>query len=116
MAQRTVRLPEELARQLDETATQRGFRSASALIRHAIRNELRHDEPSVHQAEERIAASLDRIVRELRSLHTAQVATFALADTLAKLILTCMPEPSAEIAEQARSRARRRYEKFLISV
>ena len=116
MAQRTLRLPEDLARQLDDTATQRGFRSASALIRHAIRAELRQGEAGVQHAEERIAASLDRMAQEIRALHTAQVATFALADALAKLFLTCVPEPSGDIVEQARSRARRRYEKFLISV
>jgi Arc/MetJ-type ribon-helix-helix transcriptional regulator len=111
-----VRFPEDLARQLEEAVTQRGFSSASAFVRHAVQNELRQRETAVTKIEERIAGSLNTLARELRSVHTAHMATFALIDALVKVILTCVPEPAADITEQARSRAKRRYQKFLVSV
>jgi Arc/MetJ-type ribon-helix-helix transcriptional regulator len=111
-----VRFPEDLARQLEEAVSQRGFSSASALVRYAVQNELHRRETAVAKIEERIAGSLNTLASEVRSVHTAHMATFALVDALAKVILTCLPEPPTEVAEQARSRAKRRYQKFLVSV
>lgn len=44
-----------------------------------------------------------------------QQALFAYADTLAKTILTCMPEPPADAKPQAVARAKARYERLLKS-
>lgn len=112
----TVRLSGDMAKRLTEAVRQRGFSSASAFVRHALQNELRQGEPAVSEVEERIAATLTRLAKDLRSVHTAQMATFSLADALAKVVLTCVPEPQGEILEQAKSRAKRRYEKFLVAV
>jgi hypothetical protein len=116
MANVNVRIHDTLADELVQVAHARGFRSASAFIRHAIQNEMRGREALSSEIEERIAGSLSGLAKELRSVHTAHMATFAVMDALVKVILTCLPEPPAEVAEQARSRARRRYQKFLVSV
>jgi hypothetical protein len=41
---------------------------------------------------------------------------FAAVDSLARLFLTCTPEPPAEIIDQAKRRARLRHDRFLLSV
>lgn len=68
------------------------------------------------EVETRIAATLNRQAKELRSVHTAQLATFAYVDALTKVLLTCIAEPPNEMIDQAKARAKRRYEKFLVSV
>jgi Arc/MetJ-type ribon-helix-helix transcriptional regulator len=116
MANVNVRIHDALAGKVGQAARERGFRSASAFIRQAIQNELRGRDALGAGIEERIVGSLSGLAKELRSVHTAHMATFALVDALVKVILTCLPEPPTEVAEQARSRAKRRYQKFLVSV
>jgi Arc/MetJ-type ribon-helix-helix transcriptional regulator len=112
----SVRLTSEMAQQVTDSIRARGFNSASAFVRYAIQRELQRDEPAVAQAEERIVATVTRLTKEVRAVHTAQMATYTLADALVKVILTCIPEPPGEVLDQAKSRAKRRYEKFLVSV
>lgn len=116
--QHNVRLPEELAHAIDAAVAERGYESASAFIRAAIQNELRRDakETMIAETEERMAATLVQLSKDVRAVHTAQLATFAYVDALTKLLLTCLPEPPNDILEQARARAKRRYERFLVSV
>jgi Arc/MetJ-type ribon-helix-helix transcriptional regulator len=116
MANVNVRIHDALADKLGQAARERGFRSASAFIRQAVQNELGGRDAVGAEVEERIADSLSCLAKELRSVHTTHMATFALVDALVKVVLTCLPEPPAEVAEQARSRAKRRYQKFLVSV
>ncbi|MCZ2075582.1 MAG: hypothetical protein HUU41_02965 [Bryobacteraceae bacterium] len=111
-----IRVPDALFKQLQTEAEQRGFESASAFVRHAIQTELQHGESVVAQVEERIAGTMDRLAKEVRALHTAQLATFALVDSLVKMFLTCVPEPPNDALAPAKARAKRRYEKFLLSV
>ena len=114
--QHNVRLSDDLAAAIQRAVAERGYESASAFMRHAIQKELRHDDNTVAEVEERIAATLNRQAKELRSVHTAQLATFAYVDALTKILLTCIAEPPNEVLDQAKARAKRRYEKFLISV
>jgi len=72
----SVRLSDDLAAGIERAVAERGYESASAFMRHAIQKELRHDEHAVAEVEERIAATLNRHAKELRSVHTAQLATF----------------------------------------
>ena len=116
MGQITVRIPGDLATMLPAEAEKRGFDSPSAFVRHAIQSELRQGESAVSQVEERIAATVNRLAKEVRAVQTAQLATFAFVDALAKVLLTCVPEPPNEMVDQAKARAKRRYEKFLIAV
>ena len=116
MPQWTVRLPEELAQGVRQAAEVRGFSSPRAFVREALRNELAGRKDASQDTEERLAATLERITRELRRLGTAQQAQFALTDALAKVVLVCLPEPPGEAIQQARSRAKLRYDKFLKTV
>ena len=77
------RVSDDVANQLQTETEQRGFESASAFARHAIQSELRHGESAVTQAEERIAATVNRLDKEVHAVHTAQLATFSeLLDSL----------------------------------
>ena len=110
-----LRLPGDLISRLKTAAADRG-ESVSSLIRMALENELRHGE-SAHEKTERIlAASIDRLARDIRNIQTAQQAVFALTDSLTRLFLTCVPEPPPEVLDQAKRKARLRYDRFLKSV
>ena len=99
-----------------EATKQGGFSSRSAFIRAAIERELAGRESGVEAAEQRIAASLDRMSREIRNLRLGQQALFAFVDVLAKTLLTCVPEPARDAYDQAVARGKARYDRFLKSV
>jgi hypothetical protein len=80
------------------------------------RTELAGRESGVESAEARIAASLDRLEREIRGIKLAQQALFAFTDALAKKLLTCLAEPPRDAYDQAIARGRLRYDRFLKSV
>jgi len=107
-----------LEAQLDvvrQTAQARGFPSVSAYVQAALAND-RKMSPEEADRDAMIAASLDRLSKEVRSLHTAQQAVFAAVDSLTRLFLTCIPEPPPDALDQAKRRARLRYERYLLSV
>jgi hypothetical protein len=54
-------------------------------------------------------------VSEVRRVETGVQALFALVDTLAKTLLTCVPEPTGDAYQQAIARAKARYDRFLKS-
>ena len=110
-----LRLPEELILRLKTSAQERGA-SVASLVRAALENELRHGDTALEKTERIVGASIDRLARDVRTLQTSQQAIFALTDSLAKLFLTCVPEPPPEILDQAKRKARLRYERFLKSV
>ena len=64
----------------------------------------------------RIAASLDRLGRAIRSINLAQQALFAFVDSLVKTLLTCIAEPPSEAHDQAVAQGKFRYDRFLKSV
>jgi hypothetical protein len=97
--------------------SERGFSSAAAFIRAAIQNELDRGEAQRRSEalEERLAASVARLVEDLRKVTNGQQAAIALIDSLSKVILTCVPEPEPAAFSRAVSIARERYQKFLKS-
>lgn len=96
---------------------QRGFSSPSAFMRAAVSASMKENQDSaLNETEQRIAASLDRIAREIRGVKKGQQALFAFIDALVKTILTCVPEPSSEVYNQAVARGKARYDRFLKSV
>ena len=100
-----------------EAATKKGgFSSPSAFMREAIERELAGRESGVDAAEQRIAASLDRMAREIRNLRIGQQALFAFVDVLAKTFLTCVPEPPRDVHDQAVALGKLSYDRFLKSV
>jgi Arc/MetJ-type ribon-helix-helix transcriptional regulator len=113
---RAARLEPELDRRIEVATKQGGFASPSAFIRAAIGRELAGRESGVDAAEERIAASLDRVMREIRGVRLGQQALFAFVDSLVKTLLTCLAEPPTDAYEQAIARGKFRYDRFLKSV
>lgn len=111
-----IKITAELLAELKTAAKARGFNSANAFVRAAIASELRSGETALDRTEQNISATIDRLTREIRSLQSAQQGLFALTDTLARLFLTCVPEPPPDLLDQAKAKARLRYERFLLSV
>jgi hypothetical protein len=66
-------------------------------------------------AEERLATRMEQIIREISRLARSQHAVFALVDSRAKILLTCIPKPDAEAMEAAVTRARGRHVRLLKS-
>src|SRR5580698_9776797 len=113
---RGLRYDAELNNRIEAATKQGGFSCSSAFIRAAIERELAGRESGLDVAEQRIAASLDRMAREIRNLRLGQQALFAFVDVLAKTFLTCVPEPPREAYDQAIARGKARYDRFLKSV
>jgi hypothetical protein len=98
-------------------ARKRGFSSTSAFIRAAVEAAMLNErDTAIDESEQRIAASLDRLTKELRSVRKGQQALFAFVDALVKTVLTCVPEPTGDVYAQAVARAKSRYDRFLKSV
>ena len=108
----TVRLSREDQHKVEEAAKTRGHASPSAFVRAAIQNELngRREQTGT---EERIAGGFDRISKDISRVGRSQRALFALMDTFAKTMLTCVPEPPSDARPQAIARARDRYDQLM---
>ena len=113
---RGLRYDEDVNQRIEAATKEGGFSSASAFMRAAIERELAGRENGVDAAEQRIAASLDRMAREIRNLRLGQQALFAFVDVLVKTLLTCVPEPPRDVHDQAVARGKARYDRFLKSV
>jgi len=110
-----LRLPYDQMIMMKRTAQARGFRSANAYVQAVVVKDMR-DSTSDQADRDAFVASLDRLAKEIRTIHTAQQALFAALDSLARLFLTCIPEPPPNVLDQAKRRAKLRYERFLLSV
>lgn len=110
-----IRFPDTVAKQIEAASKHQGFASASAFVRHAIEQELLGRQEALTGAEERIAATLDQVRRDQFRLMQMNQALFAFVDTLAKTLLTCVPEPPADAKPQAVARAKERYDRLLKS-
>jgi hypothetical protein len=106
-------LPDALAKRIAEEARKRRFASSAALIRAAIQNELDGPRTAQDETEARLAATLDRLARQIRALSNAQQAQFAFTDALARVLLHCLPEPPSDVHDQCLARARDRHRKLL---
>ena len=109
MPRRTFRLTADTEERVQSTAKLRGYANPSAFFRTAIDHELSGREDMIIGAEERLAASMEQIRREVFRLGRAQQALFAFVDSLAKVLLTCVPEPGGEALDAAGARARGRH-------
>jgi Arc/MetJ-type ribon-helix-helix transcriptional regulator len=113
---RGIRLDEPLIARVERAAKEGGFSNPSAFIRAAIQRELAGRESELEAAEDRIAASLDRLGREIRSIKLAQQALFAFVDSLVETLLKCIAEPPTDARDQAVAQGKFRYDRFLKSV
>ena len=92
MAQRAIRFSEATDKGIREAVEKRRFSSPTAFIRHAVEQELAGQDELLN-AEGRLAASIEQVRRTVLPVARAQQALFALVDSLAKILLTCIPEP-----------------------
>jgi Arc/MetJ-type ribon-helix-helix transcriptional regulator len=113
---RGLRVSKALAKRIEEAVATGGYQSASAFMRMAIEREIAGRDVGVDDVEKRIAASLDRVGRELRSVRLRQQAEFAFLDALVKTILTHLVELPRDTYDQAVARGKARYDRFLKSV
>ena len=112
MPKRAVRIEPDLDRRMQSAVKEQGYRSSSAFIRAAIAGALKARNET-GGAEEFMAASFDRISREMRRMLRGQQALFTLVDALTKAFLTCVPEPSGEARAHSIARARARYARLM---
>ena len=111
-----LRLPAEDMAMVKRAAHAGGFRSANAYIQAVLTRDLRGSKSDRSDQEAFVVASIDRLSKEIHGLHTGQQALFATIDSLTRLFLTCVPEPPPEVLDQAKRRAKLRYDRFLVSV
>ena len=115
MPRRTIRLTADVDERLQSMAKQKGYASPSAFLRVAIDHELSGREDTIIGSEERLTAGMEQMRRDIFRLGRAQQAFFAFVDSLAKILLTCVPEPTGEAMEAAVARARGRHARLLKS-
>ncbi|MGB6944831.1 MAG: hypothetical protein WBE37_20715 [Bryobacteraceae bacterium] len=113
MAQRAIRFSDATDKQIQEATRKRGFSSLAAFIRHSVEQELLGTREELMNTEERLVASIEQVRREVIRLARAQQALFALVNSLAKVMLTCMPEPAGEAMEAAVAKAQARHARLL---
>ena len=104
----------KISRKSKAARREKGYANASTFIRSAIDNEIGRRTELV-DVEQKIAASFDRISREIFRVGRAQQALFTLMDTLTKTLLTCVPEPAGDARIAAIALAKRRYDQLLKS-
>ena len=111
----TVRLNADEQAQMQRVAKERGYLSPTAFIRAAIRNEVTGRENELTESDQRTAATLERLSRDIFRANRGQQALFAVVGTLVKTFLTCVPEPPRDGMSQSVARARDRYDRFVKS-
>lgn len=112
MAQRAIRFSEATDKGIREAVEKRHFSSPTAFIRHAVEQELAGQDELLN-AEGRLAASIDQVRQTVLPVARTQQALFALVDSLAKILLTCIPEPDGYALEAAVARAQSRHARLL---
>src|SRR5215471_17706192 len=110
-----IRLGVDEHRQIQEAVRRLEFTGPSALVRQAIHNELSGRNTAAKDSEERVAATLERVLRDVARVTRGQQALFAVIDTLVKTFLTCVPDPPPDGMPQSVARARDRYARFVKS-
>ena len=116
MAQRCIRFSDSVEHEVENAVRRDGYASAAAFVRTAVDHELKQRQ-EFRQSEREIAATLEQhrneLRRELRELATALNAQFAFFDAFTRMMLHCIPEPTAEVYEAAKAQAMQRHDKLL---
>ena len=108
------RVEPELKAKVEELAAAEGFKSVSAYMRHRLFRmpDEKATARQIDDVEQKTVATINRLSRDMNQLRIQVLATYCLVDGLAKVILTCLPEASPQMAEQATANAKRRYERL----
>ncbi len=113
MPRRTIRLTAAIDELIDSVSKLRGYSSPSAFLRAAIKTELGERAEEIGSSTEEIVGCIREVRQDIRRLERAQQALFALVDCLAKVFLTCVPEPRGTAMEPALAEARNRHARLL---
>ncbi len=116
MATRSFRFKDELLTEAGKIAKERGFRSLNAFVAEAIANEVHRGGSALEETESRMAATLERIAKELRKLTNTGQVHLAFTDTLVRVFLQCIPQPPEEARSASLALAKSRYDDFLKGV
>ena len=113
-----LRLDSALKIRLGELATKEGYASVSAFVRQLLAHQVDGEATNrqIGDMEQKTVATINRLSRDVGQLRLQLLATYSLVDSLAKVVLTCLPEPSPQMVEQATAAAKRRYDRLLLSV
>jgi len=111
----TIRVSTREREQIEAGTQRLGCSSTSAFIRTAIRNAAGDQTSAGADAEKRLAAGLEALLRDIGRVSRGQQALFAVVDTLVKAFLTCVPEPPRDGMTGSLARAHERYTRFLKS-
>lgn len=109
-----IRLCPQDQERIERAIKDKGYANVSTFIRAAVNNEMGR-RTELLDAEQRIAASFDRLSRDVFRVARGQQALFALVDALTKTILTCMPEPASEVRAASVAIAKARYDRLIKS-
>ena len=111
---RSWRLPVSLDRRLKIEAERRGL-PVSEVARELLDGALGGGViAAAEQLEARVSATLIRLLEEVERLGSAQQATIALVDCLAKAVLLRLPDPPDGLYREARARAEKNHERLII--
>lgn len=113
---RGMRLSDATYKAVLHAAKSRDYASPSAFMRAAVEKELRGEDSTIGESEQRISASLERYSKQVRRVSTGQQALFAYVDALAKVILSTLPDTDEDTRNAAATRGKLRYARFLKSV
>jgi hypothetical protein len=113
---RGMRLSDATYKAVVQAAKVRSYDSPSAFMRAAVEKELRGVDATLDDSEQRIAISLEKYSKQVRRVSTGQQALFAYMDTLAKVILSTLPDTDEDARTTAAARGKLRYSRFLKSV
>ena len=106
---RAVRLEPEFNKRVERATREGGFSNPSAFIRGAIDQELSRGDvkAGVDAAEDRLAASLDRLSREIRAVKARATGSVCVRRfAMVKTLLTCVAEPPRDAHDQAVARGK----------
>ena len=114
---RTVRFTEDLTKAITETAKARGYNSVNSFLVEAAQNEIERGGSAMKESEERMAAKMTTVFREIRKLNSVVQVGLAMHEAHIKYDMTCVQEPpEGTILESSRARALMRFEKLKRSV
>ena len=113
MPRRTIRLTTAIDERINSAAKLRGYSSPSAFLRAAIKRELAERTEGTGSGAEQIVGCFREVQQDVRRVERTQQALFALVDSLAKVFLTCVPEPRGAAMEPALAEARNRHSRML---
>ena len=113
---RGMRLSDATYKAVVQAAKARDYASPSAFMRAAVEKELRGADATLNESEQHITASLEKYSKQVRRVSTGQQALFAYMDTLAKVILSTLPDTDEDTRNAAVARGKLRYSRFLKSV